>query len=167
MIENGWLWSAHSPSAHNPMKIRQIEIRNFTKEAKMKRARAEISLGRLQNKRNAGNVPIGTSAIAQKNSIEVTGALHPTVYITMRFFLAFAVAVAPVAVAYAPAPFLQRQPSLSTHNSQLSKTQLNMVFQTDKPSNMFDGPRALVKERDACGVGFIANTQSGGTNILV
>jgi len=27
---------------------------------------------------------------------------------------------------------------------------------------MFDGPRALVKERDACGVGFIANTQSGG-----
>ncbi|KAI2489773.1 Glutamate synthase central domain [Fragilaria crotonensis] len=26
---------------------------------------------------------------------------------------------------------------------------------------MFDGPRALVKERDACGVGFIANTHSG------
>ena len=29
-------------------------------------------------------------------------------------------------------------------------------------SNMFDGPRPLVKERDACGVGFIANTNSGG-----
>ena len=28
--------------------------------------------------------------------------------------------------------------------------------------NMFEGPRPLVKERDACGVGFIANTQSGG-----
>ena len=29
-------------------------------------------------------------------------------------------------------------------------------------SNMFDGPLPLLKERDACGVGFIANTQSGG-----
>jgi glutamate synthase (ferredoxin) len=28
-------------------------------------------------------------------------------------------------------------------------------------ANMFEGPRPLVKERDACGVGFIANTQSG------
>lgn len=28
--------------------------------------------------------------------------------------------------------------------------------------NMFEGPTPLVKERDACGVGFIANTQSGG-----
>jgi len=30
-------------------------------------------------------------------------------------------------------------------------------------SNMFDGPAPLVKERDACGVGFVANTSSGGT----
>jgi glutamate synthase domain-containing protein 1 len=29
---------------------------------------------------------------------------------------------------------------------------------------MFEGPAPLVKERDACGVGFIANTQSGGKN---
>lgn len=29
---------------------------------------------------------------------------------------------------------------------------------------MFDGPMALTRERDACGVGFIANTQSGGKN---
>ncbi|KAL7508201.1 hypothetical protein ACHAXN_005280 [Cyclotella atomus] len=29
-------------------------------------------------------------------------------------------------------------------------------------SNMFDGPAPLVKERDACGVGFIANTSEGG-----
>ncbi|KAL9187401.1 hypothetical protein ACHAXT_001504 [Thalassiosira profunda] len=28
-------------------------------------------------------------------------------------------------------------------------------------ANMFEGPAPLVKERDACGVGFIANTQSG------
>jgi hypothetical protein len=45
-----------------------------------------------------------------------------------------------------------------------SFTQLNMAFDSDKPSNMFDGPMALTKERDACGVGFIANTKSGGTN---
>jgi glutamate synthase (ferredoxin) len=35
---------------------------------------------------------------------------------------------------------------------------------------MFDGPLALVKERDACGVGFIANTQSGdefGTHLVL
>lgn len=29
-------------------------------------------------------------------------------------------------------------------------------------TNMFEGPRPLVKERDACGVGFIANTSEGG-----
>ena len=31
-------------------------------------------------------------------------------------------------------------------------------------SNMFEGPTPLVKERDACGVGFIANTSEGGTS---
>ena len=37
-----------------------------------------------------------------------------------------------------------------------------MAFDTKgQPSNMFDGPMPLVKERDACGVGFIANTKSG------
>jgi glutamate synthase (ferredoxin) len=46
---------------------------------------------------------------------------------------------------------------------QSSFTQLNMAFkESDKQSNIFDGPMALTKERDACGVGFIANTQSGG-----
>jgi hypothetical protein len=44
-----------------------------------------------------------------------------------------------------------------------SFTQLNMAFDDSKPSNMFDGPMALTKERDACGVGFVANTKSGGT----
>ena len=43
-----------------------------------------------------------------------------------------------------------------------SSTRLHMAFDTKgRPSNMFDGPAPLVKERDACGVGFIANTQSG------
>lgn len=37
-----------------------------------------------------------------------------------------------------------------------------MAFDDTKASNMFDGPMALTKERDACGVGFIANTKSGG-----
>lgn len=41
-----------------------------------------------------------------------------------------------------------------------SQTQL-MAWDTSKPSNMFDGPAPLTKERDACGVGFIANTKSG------
>jgi len=37
-----------------------------------------------------------------------------------------------------------------------------MAFDTKgAPSNMFEGPAPLVQERDACGVGFIANTQSG------
>jgi glutamate synthase (ferredoxin) len=43
-----------------------------------------------------------------------------------------------------------------------SFTQLNMAFENSNPSNIFDGPMALTKERDACGVGFIANTKSGG-----
>lgn len=47
-----------------------------------------------------------------------------------------------------------------------SFTQLNMAFDSNQPSNIFDGPMALTKERDACGVGFIANTKSGGTKIV-
>jgi len=42
------------------------------------------------------------------------------------------------------------------------KTKLNMAFKSDQPSNMFDGPLALTRERDACGVGFVANTKIGG-----
>lgn len=48
-----------------------------------------------------------------------------------------------------------------------SFTQLNMAFREDEPSNIFDGPMALTKERDACGVGFIANTKAGGKVLLV
>ena len=45
-----------------------------------------------------------------------------------------------------------------------SMTELKMAFDLEdgQVSNMFEGPAPLVKERDACGVGFIANTQSGG-----
>ena len=42
-------------------------------------------------------------------------------------------------------------------------TKLQMVFDgSQESSNMFDGPMALTKERDACGVGFVANTKLGG-----
>jgi glutamate synthase (ferredoxin) len=36
-----------------------------------------------------------------------------------------------------------------------------MAFKSSEPSNMFDGPVPLVQERDACGVGFVANVNSG------
>jgi hypothetical protein len=52
------------------------------------------------------------------------------------------------------------------HQQQKSKalTQLQMAFDLEEGqvSNMFEGPAPLVKERDACGVGFIANTSTGG-----
>jgi len=43
-----------------------------------------------------------------------------------------------------------------------------MAFQENaqQPSNIFDGPMALTKERDACGVGFIANTQTEGAFLV-
>jgi hypothetical protein len=53
-------------------------------------------------------------------------------------------------------------PSSLKPHANIFNTKLQMAFTSNKPSNMFDGPRALVKERDACGVGFIANTKSGG-----
>ncbi len=55
--------------------------------------------------------------------------------------------------------------AFSTPSIQMGRRSfLKMAFDScsSKPSNMFEGPAPLVKERDACGVGFIANTQSGG-----
>lgn len=52
----------------------------------------------------------------------------------------------------------------------VSSTQTGMVFDsTSEPrTNMFDGPLALVQERDACGVGFITNTQvEGGSHKII
>ena len=45
-------------------------------------------------------------------------------------------------------------------NSQ-SWSALNMVFDSSQGNNMYDGPMALTKERDACGVGFVANPNEG------
>lgn len=51
-------------------------------------------------------------------------------------------------------------------NRELS-TALSMAFVAPEGgSNMFDGPTPLVKERDACGVGFIANTRDGGEFLI-
>ena len=55
--------------------------------------------------------------------------------------------------------FVTRQSTSAVdHESALS---MAFPLEDGKTSNMFEGPRPLVKERDACGVGFIANTKSG------
>ena len=51
-------------------------------------------------------------------------------------------------------PRLVQQPSTTTLNA--------FQLKDGETKNMFEGPAPLVKERDACGVGFIANTKSGG-----
>lgn len=61
-----------------------------------------------------------------------------------------------------------RQSSSSGHHEQnKAMSELKMAFKLKEgeTSNMFDGPAPLVKERDACGVGFIANTQAGGKEV--
>ena len=48
-----------------------------------------------------------------------------------------------------------------------SKTKLNMAWDNKgEKSTIFDGPMAITEERDACGVGFIANTNSEGKYII-
>ena len=42
-----------------------------------------------------------------------------------------------------------------------SATALNMAFDSSQGSNIHDGPLALTRERDACGVGFVANPKEG------
>ena len=42
-----------------------------------------------------------------------------------------------------------------------TRSALNMAFDTTEQSNIYDGPLALTKERDACGVGFVANPTEG------
>jgi glutamate synthase (ferredoxin) len=46
----------------------------------------------------------------------------------------------------------------TTKTSSTTTTSLH-AFVTTQPTNLFDGPLALTRERDACGVGFIANTR--------
>jgi glutamate synthase (ferredoxin) len=43
-----------------------------------------------------------------------------------------------------------------------SKLQMAFELKEGETTNMFDGPLPITQERDACGVGFISNTQSGG-----
>lgn len=50
--------------------------------------------------------------------------------------------------------------SSNRDNSQ-SWSALNMAFDSTQGSNIYDGPMALTKERDACGVGFVANPNEG------
>jgi len=57
--------------------------------------------------------------------------------------------------------------SSNRDNSQ-SWSALNMAFDSTEGSNIYDGPMALTKERDACGVGFVANpNEEYGTNKVV
>mmetsp|Transcript_43894 Transcript_43894/g.64475 ORF Transcript_43894/g.64475 Transcript_43894/m.64475 type:complete len:1695 (-) Transcript_43894:344-5428(-) len=51
----------------------------------------------------------------------------------------------------------------SINNDGASSSALNMAFKLEEgqTSNMFEGPMPLVRERDACGVGFIANVNTG------
>lgn len=70
-------------------------------------------------------------------------------------------ALLPVVTPFAPSSIISK--SLRDTNVEPGhSTKISMAFKTDEPSNIFDGPMALTKERDACGVGFIANTKSGG-----
>jgi len=54
-----------------------------------------------------------------------------------------------------PVPFL----SMSRNDEGQDVAESVRFISDPTNSNMFDGPTALVKERDACGVGFIANTK--------
>ena len=110
----------------------------------------------------------------------------------MRFpstFLGCVLAAPIVSNAFLPSSLLKQTPTsrsiIQTNDAQIqlpqhqqspwsssdydcSMTQLNMAFTgSEKDSNIFDGPMALTKERDACGVGFIANTKSGGTCLTI
>lgn len=81
----------------------------------------------------------------------------------MRFSFLTVMAVLTPAAAFAPRSV---STAFVTAPSSVSRTELSMAFEgTQQTSNMFEGPGPLVRERDACGVGFIANTKSGGTFI--
>ncbi len=52
--------------------------------------------------------------------------------------------------------------NINSRNKAMERLQMAFDLKDGQVSNMFEGPAPLVKERDACGVGFIANTNSGG-----
>ena len=43
-----------------------------------------------------------------------------------------------------------------------SRLQMAFELKEGETTNMFEGPLPITQERDACGVGFISNTQNGG-----
>ena len=59
----------------------------------------------------------------------------------------------------------QMKRSSTTSDAASSTTALSIFhLKEGETSNMFTGPRPLVLERDACGVGFIANVQASNSN---
>ena len=55
-------------------------------------------------------------------------------------------------------PAFSSKSNVSPSSAHKRPSYLSMGYKYDpKNSNIFDGPLALTKERDACGVGFIAN----------
>ena len=98
----------------------------------------------------------------------------------MRFSTGVVAAITPMAaLAFLPPTALRSSSSSSSPssigtnnildrfenvNENRAMTELKMAFnlKEGETSNMFDGPTPLTKERDACGVGFIANTKTGG-----
>jgi len=60
-------------------------------------------------------------------------------------------------------PAFSSKSNVSPSSAYNRPSHLSMGYKYDpKNSNIFDGPLALTKERDACGVGFIANPIQGG-----
>ena len=51
--------------------------------------------------------------------------------------------------------------STSDKSQSWTSTNLNMAFDSSQGTNIYDGPMALTRERDACGVGFVANPTEG------
>lgn len=71
--------------------------------------------------------------------------------------------MAVIAAATSTSAFQTHIGARHSRSSSAATTSLNAFQLKDgEVANMFEGPRPLVKERDACGVGFIANTKSGG-----
>ena len=83
----------------------------------------------------------------------------------------------PLAMAFSPAssvtsttssPWLKTQAMTTASTSTSTSTNLKMAWNVDpNDSNMFEGPAPLVKERDACGVGFIANTKNAANHKIL
>ena len=61
----------------------------------------------------------------------------------------------------------QQQQQQQQQSRAMSELKMAFNLKEGETSNMFEGPAPLTKERDACGVGFIANTKEGGKECFV